>query len=69
MAKFSVKVLEEAAEGAQAHGGGGGRALTRVGESGIPFLWWLSNNVAWVAGWRVGVGEREEVFGALGTLG
>lgn len=75
VARFSVDVLEEAAEGAQAHGGGGGRALTGGRESGIPFfkgwvyLLWLSNYVAGNAGWLVGVGEWEEVFGALGTLG
>lgn len=53
----------------------GGRALMGSRESGIPFfkrwvyLLWLSNSVAWNSGWLVGVGEWEEVFGALGALG
>lgn len=74
MAKYSLKVHGEAAQGAQAHGGGGGRALT---EAGVwdPFLQGLGLPPVvvkqccldlWLAG---GVGEWEEVFGALGALG
>lgn len=69
VAKFSVKVHGEAAKGAQAHGGGAGRALGSPFSKGWVYLLWLSSNAAWTSGWQVGVGEWEEVFGALGALG